>query len=75
MLTASLTHLDAYFKTMEDDIAALAIANANSAKTKEASRIGGDKKRKNSKTSQGVEKLKKVNISGMAKLSVFFQKS
>jgi len=70
-----LTHLDAYFKTMEDDIAALAIANANSAKTKEASRIGGDKKRKNSKTSQGVEKLKKVNISGMAKLSVFFQKS
>jgi ribonuclease H2 subunit B len=35
---------------------------------------GGKKRKAKSKTSQGVEKLKKVNTSGMAKLSTFFQK-
>lgn len=32
------------------------------------------KKRKNAKGSQGVEKLKKVSVKGMAKLSDLFQK-
>jgi len=34
----------------------------------------GDKKRKASKASQGVESLKKVNVNGMARLSSFFKK-
>ena len=35
-----------------------------------------DKKRKNhTKSSQGVEQLKKVNVNGMAKLSKYFQKA
>jgi len=35
----------------------------------------GDKKRKASKASQGVESLKKANVNGMAKLSSFFKKA
>jgi len=35
---------------------------------------GGKKRKAKSKASQGVEKLKKVNVSGTAKLSTFFQK-
>jgi len=45
-------------------------------KSRAADAVDGDgKKRKaKSKASQGVEKLKKVNVSGMAKISAFFQK-
>lgn len=35
---------------------------------------GEEKKRKGAKESQGVEKLKKANVNGMAKLSSFFKK-
>lgn len=35
----------------------------------------GEKKRKSTKGSHGVEALKKVNVSGMAKLSSFFKKA
>lgn len=34
----------------------------------------GDKKKKGAKSSHGVEKLKKVNVAGMSKLSTFFTK-
>jgi ribonuclease H2 subunit B len=36
---------------------------------------GIEKKRKGTKSSQAVEKLKKVNTTGMAKLSSFFNKA
>ena len=36
---------------------------------------GAEKKRKGQKGSQGVEKLKKANVKGMAQISSFFQKS
>ncbi|TFK54172.1 hypothetical protein OE88DRAFT_1675650 [Heliocybe sulcata] len=73
-----LTSLDAHLKQILDELAALSAASlaasdtkANKAKAKEDS---GDKKRKNQKASHGVEKLKKANTKGMAKLSTFFHK-
>ncbi|KAJ7496044.1 ribonuclease H2, subunit B [Mycena galericulata] len=64
------TPLDTYFKSIEDDDAAIAVEKP--AKTKPAPTTT-DKKRKPG-TSQGVEKLKKAKIGGMAKLSTFFGK-
>ncbi|KAF7361700.1 hypothetical protein MVEN_00513600 [Mycena venus] len=71
-LTASydFTPLDAHFKSIEDEKAALAVKKP--VKTKLAP-AATDKKRKPG-TSQGVEKLKKANTGGMAKLSTFFTK-
>ncbi|KAJ7680532.1 ribonuclease H2, subunit B [Mycena polygramma] len=62
--------LDAYFKSIEDENAALAVDKP--AKTK-AAPVTVDKKRKPA-ASQGVEKLKKAKTGGMAKLSTFFAK-
>ncbi|KAF9010513.1 ribonuclease H2, subunit B [Cyathus striatus] len=58
---------------------ALAVSTAGNGalgKTKEkaVAATANDKKRKNAKGSHGVEKLKKVNVNGMAKLSSFFKK-
>ena len=53
------------------------VATLAPAKTKAKEDIktkGIEKKRKGAKGSQGVEKLKKVDTSGMAKLSSFFNK-
>lgn len=69
----SFTKLDAYLKILEDEAAALSIANSNTSKSKSSER-DSSKKRK-SKTSQGVDKLKKANTEGMAKLSTFFKKA
>jgi ribonuclease H2 subunit B len=53
-----------------------AIASAiASAPPKEKVKASADKKRKSAKASVGVEKLKKVNTTGMAKLSSFFSKA
>ncbi|KAF8210503.1 ribonuclease H2, subunit B [Mycena galopus ATCC 62051] len=72
LLTASydFTSLEAHFKSLEDENAALAVEKV--VKTK-AAPVVADKKRKPG-TSQGVEKLKKANTGGMAKLSTFFSK-
>jgi ribonuclease H2 subunit B len=74
----SFTTLDAHIKALKDEEIANALAGAPS---KKKSRAGdemeddGSKKRKaKTKASQGVEKLKKANVSGMAKISSFFQK-
>ena len=58
---------------------ALSSANMNAVEAREsrsgqAKDASGDKKRKAGKGSTGVEKLKKANVKGMAKLSSFFQK-
>ncbi|KAI9062893.1 hypothetical protein FKP32DRAFT_1592877 [Trametes sanguinea] len=71
-----LASLDAYTKSLREEAMALAAVNMNSVEAKEskdAKDAGNDKKRK-AKGSHGVEKLKKANIKGMAKLSSFFQK-
>ena len=55
---------------------ALAAVNMNAVEARESKdqkEAGNDKKRK-AKGTHGVEKLKKANIKGMAKLSTFFQK-
>ncbi|KAK7005697.1 ribonuclease H2, subunit B, partial [Favolaschia claudopus] len=65
------TALDAYNKTVEDENAA-DLTVQKPAKTK-AAPVAVDKKRKQT-TSHGVEKLKKANTGGMAKLSTFFTK-
>jgi ribonuclease H2 subunit B len=74
--------LDDYMKCIEDEKAALALANADkkaSEKKKKANAqaaTSDTKKRKpQTKSSQGIEKLKKVNVSGMAKMSSFFKKA
>jgi len=71
---SSFTMLDAYFKTTKDEAAA-AMVDTKKGKIKNKATIGDEKKRKNAKGSQGVEKLKKVNVNGMAKLSSFFKKT
>ena len=75
---SSFTKLDSYLQTLHDENAALAAANTNTSKAKSKANDKGDddKKRKNkSKASQGVDKLKKANINGMAKMSSFFKKA
>ncbi|KAI0051890.1 hypothetical protein FA95DRAFT_1675650 [Auriscalpium vulgare] len=66
------TALDGYLKKQQDDATAQAIASAPVAKTKATTEDDG-KKRK-AKASTGVQKLKKANVTGMAKMSSFFQK-
>lgn len=67
---SSFTPLDAHFKSIDDENAALAVEKP--VKTKPAP-VTVDKKRKPG-ASQGVEKLKKAKTVGMAKLSTFFTK-
>lgn len=76
-LNLSFEDLDAYFKTIENEAASLAVDTKTKAKGRQSNKLanGEEKKRKGTKTSQGVEKLKKVNVNGMAKLSSFFKKS
>ncbi|KAI0645702.1 ribonuclease H2, subunit B [Trametes meyenii] len=70
--------LNAYMKVLKDESMALAAVSMNAVEAKESKEtkeVGADtKKRKASKGSYGVEKLKKANVNGMAKLSTFFQK-
>lgn len=73
----SFTKLDAYLKSAHDE-ATLATVTASSSKGKKTKGEDEkeDKKRKVAvKASQGVDKLKKANISGMAKMSSFFKKA
>lgn len=54
-------------------MATAAVTEKKPAKSKTVN--GEAKKRKGVRESQGVEKLKKANVNGMAKLSSFFKKS
>ncbi|KAG7446298.1 uncharacterized protein BT62DRAFT_931747 [Guyanagaster necrorhizus] len=62
--------LTAFMKQLEEENLTT-IANSGKG-TKTLKETNGDKKRKITKGSQGVEKLKKANVKGMAKLSTFF---
>jgi hypothetical protein len=66
----SFTPLDAHFKTIDDENAALSVEKIVKPKPPPTT---VDKKRKPG-ASQGVEKLKKAKTGGMAKLSTFFAK-
>ena len=59
---------------MKDEDSAIAGAPGTKPRAADAVEDGGKKRKAKSKGSQGVERLKKANISGMAKLSTFFQK-
>ena len=54
----------------------MALASTPAVKARVAAATGDDGKKRKGKTkgSQGVEKLRKVDVSGMAKISSFFQK-
>ncbi|EKM54493.1 uncharacterized protein PHACADRAFT_123606 [Phanerochaete carnosa HHB-10118-sp] len=69
------TTLEEHIKSLNDEAAALAAAEMGKMEIKEskssATEKTNGKKRKTAST--GVEKLKKVNTKGMAKLSTFFQ--
>ncbi|KAI0949376.1 hypothetical protein AcW1_009009 [Taiwanofungus camphoratus] len=72
------TALEAHLRAAEDETAALLATSANKVEIKELQNkdaAANEKKRKGStKASHGVEKLKKANVKGMAKISSFFQK-
>ena len=73
----SFTTLDAHIKVLKDEDVANALAGApGKKKSRAADEMEDDGKKRKAKTkaSQGVEKLKKANVSGMAKISSFFQK-
>lgn len=72
-----MTKLDAHVKALEKEQSLLASENnaaTRKVKAGSASVSEGSKKRKESKGSHGVEKLKKANVSGMSQLSTFFTK-
>ncbi|KAF8894051.1 ribonuclease H2, subunit B [Infundibulicybe gibba] len=76
MLLASFdfSQLDAYHERENAQAVVLPAVVPQKTRGKEANTVGETKKRKGVKLSQGVEKLKKVNTDGMAKLSSFFKK-
>jgi len=73
LVPVSFGDLEKHLKRLRDDVIAPGDPkpkreSASTTKQRE------DKKRKN-KASQGVEKLKKTNVNGMAKLSSYFKKA
>ncbi|KAI0254053.1 ribonuclease H2, subunit B [Lactifluus subvellereus] len=70
------TLLDAHVKALKDEEVAMALAGTPVVKARVAVAAEDDGKKRKAKTkaSQGVGKLRKVDVSGMAKISTFFQK-
>lgn len=77
----SFTALDTYQAELKNEYASATAAHMSAVEAKESKSSLGEttenaKKRKGAvKGSHGVEKLKKANTKGMAKLSSFFQKA
>jgi ribonuclease H2 subunit B len=72
---SSFSQLDAHVKALKDEVA-LALASTQVVKPRAAVVVGDDSKKRKAKSKglQGVGKLQKVDVSGMAKISTFFQK-
>jgi len=70
------TRLDAHIKALKDEEVAMALVGTPVVKTRAtvAAEDEGKKRKAKTKASQGVGKLQKVDVSGMAKISTFFQK-
>ena len=72
----SFRRLNEYLDTnKEEALKVAAVAPAKTQAKEDSKAKGTEKKRKGAKSSQGVEKLKKVDTTGMAKLSSFFDKA
>ena len=74
----SFAALNAHLEANQKELAALAASKMSSVEARESgeTKTTETKKRKGAaKASHGVEKLKKANVKGMAKLSSFFQKA
>jgi len=72
----SFAELESYLKrTRQDDVDAAVAAPKKGTKKDTSKAAAGDKRKTAPKTSVGVEKLKKANVGGMAKLSTFFNKA
>ncbi|KAH7929852.1 hypothetical protein BV22DRAFT_1080099 [Leucogyrophana mollusca] len=73
------TKLDAHLKGVHDEQLAQVVASkptkAKAVKATPSTEEGGKKRKNQTKSSQGVEKLKKANVNGMSKLSSFFKKA
>ena len=79
----SFSALDVHVKKVQEELAAMAVAESERGKkkvaktakvtTKDVPQEGTSKKRK-TKDSHGVEALKKVDVGGIQKISSFFQK-
>lgn len=63
-------------KVLKEEAMALSAVNMNAVEARESKeqKDAGNEKKRKAKGSVGVEKLKKANITGMSKLSTFFQK-
>ena len=74
----SFAALDAHVESLNaaDVAAAISLSNGTNKTSgeKEEAEKDGKKRKAKGQASSGVEKLKKVNTKGMAKLSSFFQK-
>ncbi|KIK92834.1 hypothetical protein PAXRUDRAFT_829595 [Paxillus rubicundulus Ve08.2h10] len=72
------TRLDAHLKVLQEEQSILPPDSSSIIKKSKATAAGlsadSKKRKKDGKSSQGVEKLKKANVSGMSKLSTFFTK-
>ncbi len=74
LLSPSFVKLQSQLTTNKEEAMANAV-NSSSKLQAKGQKVAADKKRKAPKPSFGVEKLKKVNTTGMAKLSSFFKKA
>lgn len=74
--TRALLYASFDFMQLDTFLKAAAVVEATTLpETSKSKTAAGDKKRKASKASQGVESLKKANVNGMPKLSSFFKKA
>lgn len=76
MTPCSFSALNAHIEALK--AASMAIEPQNTSKDENGDsqmEKGGKKRKAAGQASRGVEKLKKVNVKGMAKLSSFFQKA
>jgi len=73
LVPVSFGDLEKHLKRLRDEVIAPGDPKSKRESTSTAMQHE-DKKRKN-KASQGVEKLKKTNVKGMAKLSSYFKKA
>lgn len=71
--SGSFSSLDAYRAALQDDATA-PIAKTSAGASAITAADKGTKRKAEKQGSRGVEKLKKANTAGMAKLSSFFQK-
>lgn len=73
---SSFVGLNDYLCSMKEEALSVAVAESTNVKKAKTDSAGQDSKKRKAvvQASKGVEKLKKANVKGMAKLSTFFKK-